>query len=432
MDSNLKRSAILVTVLICLTVITVVLLANAKQLKKNTSSEVSDIQASAGISASVQKQQHEPDQNGFVQIGDDNEAWKKDKGFFDSEESNFAALIFERMNTLSIKAVSVEKNMRVQIVDFEGNSVTGVEFNIQIRNLSDGKTCVYSDTDMDGRIVVEDLIPGNYEVSLEACEDYILPEKPLKVFVKESVEYLMIEDISFQIAGSEEAAFQREDLMEISATENAPKKQNSSYSRNDNLTYGIDISEHNGEIDWNKVYESGIRFVMLRAGYRGAESGQIISDSSFYDNAKAAYRAGLDVGAYFYSQAVSEVEAVEEASALLLWCSDLNVDFPLTIRFDRAGGLGRADEITEDQRSLVAEAFCETVKNAGYVAGIYATSQWIDTNLNSGLLSKYNFWLADYQKTPTYEGWYDMWQFSSVGKVPGVEGQVCLSLIYNN
>lgn len=427
MDSNLKRSAILITVLICITVISIALLSNAGQLthRQSTANETStNVSVSNDvISAPL------PDSNGFVQIGDDAEAWKRDKGFFDTDETRYAALLLERMKTLSLKAVSVEEDLRVQVLDYDGNPVEGVKFTIQLNRMSDGRVLEYSDDDADGRIVADKLLPGNYEVSLMECEDYLLPEKPLKVSVKEAVEYLLIEDISFLICNDD--VLHNEDKMEVSALDNAPKKQNNVFGKNETEIYGIDLSELNGEVDWGKVYKAGIRFAMLRAGYRGAETGQIYKDSKFYENAKAAFRAGLDVGAYFYSQAVTEVEAVEEASALILWCSDLNVDFPLAIRFDRAGGQGRADELSEEKRNLIAEAFCETVKNAGYDVSIYVPVHWIDTNIDSSLFSKYDLWLSDFAKTPTYEGWYDMWQYSSVGKVPGIEGPVYLSLIYN-
>ncbi len=193
-------------------------------------------------------------------------------------------------------------------------------------------------------------------------------------------------------------------------------------------TFGIDVSKHNGKIDWNAVKSSGVDYVIIRCAYRGSSTGALITDPNFHTNIKGATAAGLKVGIYVFSQAINEVEAVKEASLAVSLAQGYNLTYPIFIDTEASGG--RADRIDKATRTAVVNAFCQTVQNAGYKPGIYASKTWYEDKLNMGTLANYKIWLAQYSAAPTYAGRYDMWQYSSKGTISGINGKVDLNLSY--
>lgn len=196
---------------------------------------------------------------------------------------------------------------------------------------------------------------------------------------------------------------------------------------------GIDVSRHNGSIDWNAVKNSGVSYVIIRCGYRGYTQGSLIIDSKFEQNIKGATAAGLKVGVYFFSQAVDEVEAVEEASFVLEAVRGYQISYPIFLDVEysgASGNKGRADGLGVSARTSVCKAFCETIKSGGYTAGIYANKTWLETKIDPGQLGAFKIWLAQYAADPTYTGRYDMWQYKSTGKVSGISGNVDMNLSY--
>ncbi len=194
-------------------------------------------------------------------------------------------------------------------------------------------------------------------------------------------------------------------------------------------TMGIDVSKHNGSIDWNAVKNSGVSYVIIRCGYRGYSTGVLIEDPKFRSNIKGAKAAGLKVGVYVFSQAVNEVEAVEEASMAVSLASGYGLDYPIFIDVEGSGG--RGDGVSRDMRTAVCKAFCATVQNSGYSAGIYANKTWFTEKINTGSLTGYKIWLAQYASAPTYTATrYDMWQYSSRGRVSGIKGDVDMNISY--
>ena len=191
---------------------------------------------------------------------------------------------------------------------------------------------------------------------------------------------------------------------------------------------GIDVSKWNGSIDWTAVKNSGISYVIIRCGYRGSSTGALIEDPKFKTNIQGAISAGLKVGVYFFTQAVDEREAVEEASMVLGLIAKYQITYPVFLDVESSGG--RADGISKDVRTAVCKAFCQTIQNGGYTAGIYANKTWFTEKINTSQLSAYKIWLAQYAATPTYSGRYDMWQYSSKGKVSGISGNVDMNLSY--
>ncbi|MDE5746304.1 MAG: Ig-like domain-containing protein [Acetatifactor sp.] len=191
---------------------------------------------------------------------------------------------------------------------------------------------------------------------------------------------------------------------------------------------GIDVSKHNGVIDWNAVKNSGVSYVIIRCGYRGSSLGGLIVDPMFHTNIKGATDAGLKVGVYFFTQAVDRVEAVEEASMVLDLIKNYRISYPVFLDVESSGG--RADGISRETRTEVCKAFCQTIQNGGYTAGIYANKTWLNEKIDPGQLGAYKIWLAQYASTPTYTGRYEMWQYKSTGRVSGISGDVDLNLSY--
>lgn len=190
---------------------------------------------------------------------------------------------------------------------------------------------------------------------------------------------------------------------------------------------GIDVSKFQGTIDWNAVKADGITFAIIRCGYRGYGTGALVEDATYRRNIQGAINAGLKVGVYFYSQAINEAEAVEEASMVLSLVSGYSL--PLGVYYDTeyvAGG--RANAISAAQRTACAVAFCETIRNAGYKAGVYSYASWFYNNLNFANISKYNIWIAQYRDTLSFNYKYNIWQYTGSGRVNGISTAVDMNI----
>ncbi len=192
---------------------------------------------------------------------------------------------------------------------------------------------------------------------------------------------------------------------------------------------GIDVSRWNGSIDWNAVKNSGVSYVIIRCGYRGSTTGALIEDSMFRTNIQGASSAGLKVGIYFVTQAVNEVEAVEEASMVLSLMNGYHISYPVFLDVEPSGG--RADGIDKATRTAVCRAFCQTIANSGYTAGIYANNTWLNEKIDTPSLTAYKIWLAQYRAEPSYTATrYDLWQYSAKGTVSGISGETDLNISY--
>jgi len=193
---------------------------------------------------------------------------------------------------------------------------------------------------------------------------------------------------------------------------------------------GIDVSEWQENVDWEKVKAAGIEFVMIRVGWRGSEKGVLSEDVSARDHYAGASAAGLKVGAYFFSQAISPEEAVEEADFLLQTVKDWQLDMPLVYDWEYISADARTGNMDADTLTACAKAFCDRVAQAGYDPMVYFnTSQSFDL-LHLGELTDYQFWLAQYRTTLLYPYRVDMWQYTDAGSVPGIEGNVDINLYF--
>lgn len=194
---------------------------------------------------------------------------------------------------------------------------------------------------------------------------------------------------------------------------------------------GIDVSKFQGDIDWQTVRQSGVEFVILRLGIRGYGSGEMKMDDRFYENYQGATAAGIKVGVYFFSAAISEEEAREEADYVIDAIRDCRIDMPVVfdtepILYDDA----RTDQLTPDQVTAFAAAFCDRIRSAGYDPMIYTNAKRFTTVLHLEKLEAYDKWLADYREAPDYPYAFKMWQFTEKGTVPGISGNVDIDLFF--
>ena len=197
---------------------------------------------------------------------------------------------------------------------------------------------------------------------------------------------------------------------------------------------GIDVSSHQGEIDWQKVADSGISFAMIRAGYRGyGEEGRLVSDERFHENMRGALDAGLDVGVYFFSQATNVWEAEEEARLLLESIEGYPVSYPVVFDWERIrNGNARTDGMVGKSIGLMARTFCNIVEEAGYTPGVYFNQNLGYLSLELGELNHCVFWLAEYDDRPDFYYHTDLWQYSCTGTVSGIETPVDLNLSFRD
>lgn len=193
---------------------------------------------------------------------------------------------------------------------------------------------------------------------------------------------------------------------------------------------GVDVSHHQGKIDWEKVKEDGYEFAIIRIGYRGyGTEGTLNLDNRFHENIKDAQRAGLDVGVYFFAQAINEEEALEEAEFVLKHLKGYELELPVaydpeSILYDEA----RTDDVTGEQFTKNAKVFCKRIRKAGYETMIYSNMLWEAYELDLKKLSDYPIWYADYEPLPQTPYDFVMWQYTSSGTVDGIKGRVDLNI----
>lgn len=194
---------------------------------------------------------------------------------------------------------------------------------------------------------------------------------------------------------------------------------------------GIDVSSFQGEIDWEKVKADGIDFAIIRLGYRGYGTGRMMVDEYFEANINGALNAGLEVGVYYFSQAISEEEAVEEAQVVLEYIRNYNLTYPIIYDAEEiAMDTARTDGLTVRQLTDNAIAFCEYVEAAGYHSMIYSNKRWLLTKLDLERLVDYDVWFAGYISIPEYPYDFKIWQYSESGTVNGIEGNVDLNISF--
>ena len=190
---------------------------------------------------------------------------------------------------------------------------------------------------------------------------------------------------------------------------------------------GVDVSTHQGEIDWEQVADAGVEFAILRAGYRGYSKGEMYEDDCFDYNYRKARKAGLKVGVYFFSQASTEEEALEEARYVCSLLEGKDLDLP--VFYDWEYLEGRVPQVWELSVADLAVKFCEEVSRKGYEPGVYFNRDYGDNYLELEKLQDYVIWLAEYSDTPKASYHFHCLQYTDQGSVPGIRGDVDLDLL---
>lgn len=194
---------------------------------------------------------------------------------------------------------------------------------------------------------------------------------------------------------------------------------------------GIDVSHYNKVTDWKAVKASGVEYAILRCGYRGYSKGALIEDKEFINYAKAASNAGLKLGCYFVTQAINEEEAIEEADFVLDLMKQAGVYFsyPICLDLEDAASLeARTANLSKEERTDIIIAFCERIKEAGKTPMLYAAIRWYMDEMDITRLTEYDKWFAQYFNRPFFPYEFQIWQYTSSGKVDGIDGNVDLSI----
>ncbi len=193
---------------------------------------------------------------------------------------------------------------------------------------------------------------------------------------------------------------------------------------------GVDVSSHQGKIDWAAVAADGIDFAMIRVGYRGYTQGTTSLDEYFYENVAGALANGIEVGVYFFSQALDREEAVEEAELVLRAIEGLDISYPIVFDWEEIEEEARTDGMDPNVLTGAARAFCRTIKAAGYTPGVYFNQRQGYEHYNLVALEEYMLWLAQYDEAPDFQYGFQMWQYSCTGQVDGIETDVDLNLSF--
>ncbi len=196
-------------------------------------------------------------------------------------------------------------------------------------------------------------------------------------------------------------------------------------------TIGIDVSYYQGSIDWQQVKNAGIDFAILRLGYRGYSAGTLVEDERFREHIAGASAVGIDVGIYFFSQAINVQEAQEEAYFVLDRLGDYMVRYPVMFDWEIIGNKpARTDGLSTQTLTACAKTFCDIIANAGYTPGIYFTKYLGYVSYDLSQLSDYDFWFAEYSKAPSFYYNFDMWQYSDTASIPGIKGRVDMDICF--
>ncbi len=195
---------------------------------------------------------------------------------------------------------------------------------------------------------------------------------------------------------------------------------------------GIDVSKHQGNIDWNAVATDGVEFAFVRVGNRGyGQEGKLVEDQQFEKNVEGATRAGVKVGVYFYTQAITEEEMLEEANLVLEKIAPYNIECPVVIDVEKvAGKNGRMNALSLEERTNLVLLFCQTIENAGYKPMIYHNMEMGTLMLDLETLENYDKWFAYYNPDMYYPYDYKVWQYSEKGRVAGIDGDVDMNIAF--
>ena len=196
---------------------------------------------------------------------------------------------------------------------------------------------------------------------------------------------------------------------------------------------GIDVSDYQKEIDWGKVKESGVDFAIIRLGYRGFTEGGLMTDGYFDLNMTGALENGVEVGVYFFSQAISEAEAREEARYVTELIRNYNITYPVVYDWEPITNhaedvIPRTSKCSAEEVTAFTAAFCDEIKKEGYYPAYYTNKTMSYQTYDLEALQEYDLWYAEYQDVPSFYYHFDIWQYTESGTIDGITGEVDLNL----
>lgn len=197
---------------------------------------------------------------------------------------------------------------------------------------------------------------------------------------------------------------------------------------------GIDVSAYQKDVDWQQVADAGVEFAMIRLGYRGYSKGALMMDKNFEQNIQGALDAGLEVGVYFFSQAISVWEAEEEAQFVLDAIKPYQVTYPVAFdwEFIDSSSEARTDDMSPEAITRCAGAFCDLIQEAGYHPVVYFNQELGYLSYQLDRLTDYTFWLAEYNARPSFFYHFDIWQYTATATVPGIGEKVDMNLSFRD
>ena len=193
---------------------------------------------------------------------------------------------------------------------------------------------------------------------------------------------------------------------------------------------GIDVSKYQGNVDWKKVAEDGVEYAFIRVGCRGyGSSGTLIKDEKFHRNVKGALEQGIKVGAYFFTQAITKEEALEEAELVVKELGDYKITYPVAIDVERIqGSKARQDKLTAKERTEICKVFCEKIKEAGFIPMVYGDSETFAELIIPEELAAYDFWICETDGSMKFPYEFAVWQYSHKGTVSGIKTETNISI----
>ncbi len=340
--------------------------------------------------------------------------------------------IFAYSSGYVLLLTSSESDLQIQILKDDGSQASGIRWKANVSSDTDDYRFSMYDDDEDGLIYVEEVEADDYTVEVSdgkgITETAGIGVKPkIKYSASSGVRNIVLQESQID-AATEDTSINSEEKKEetVSADEGGTKEELPKG------TLGIDVSKYNKTIDWNRVKASGVEFAIIRAGYRGSSSGVLVEDPYFRQNLVGAKEAGIKIGVYFFTQAINEAEAREEAEAVSSLVNVRDLSLPVFLDVESSGNShgGRADSLDINTRTAVVKAFCETAEELGFKAGVYANKNWMTKYINMEALKPYTKWLAQYNVSgPTYTGDYSIWQYTSNGSVDGISGRVDMNIM---
>ena len=194
---------------------------------------------------------------------------------------------------------------------------------------------------------------------------------------------------------------------------------------------GVDVSRYQKDIDFATLKDSGVEYVMIRLGARGYKTGALQLDEYFINNIDKATEAGLDIGIYFYSQAMSAQEAVEEANLVIDNLKERKITYPIAFDMEFVeNDQARVETLTRDERTAITQAFLKRIEEAGYIPMIYGNKEWLIKRIDLSKLTNYCVWLSEEADIPDYPYQYEMWQYTKQGTIDGIEGFADLNISF--